>query len=397
MAKGGKRFIDKSKARTFTVVHRSQRDPLYADADAPQHVLAETGRGRNRSRRPANEYGDDDDDDEFEYGSGHYYGEDGEDDDELFDEADMKHMTLDDLEDDMDGDDLMEQIRGAETSLVEVPIAHKSALKEKGKSSAKKKLSIAYFDDEADKDGDEDEDEEEEEDGSNSKGGRRHVRFSLPSDVLPSKRENRSAAANQDDFPRGLMLDLDPEVRETLEKLSDDDCEEGELDDEFIKMLGEDNDEVVEEYRVRSGNVRVEPARSAYDYGEEDEEDDLADFRAWRNRGSRRRSSDDEYDSEDDGSMGSFGSDDREFDRRTVGSAFSMSSSNEEESPVNLGAARNRKETAEEKKARKQAVKAERRDRRADKKQLKAEHQILGMARKQVAAQRAADSIGKIN
>lgn len=34
-----KKFIDKKKAITFHVVHRSQHDPLIVDEKAPQHVL----------------------------------------------------------------------------------------------------------------------------------------------------------------------------------------------------------------------------------------------------------------------------------------------------------------------------------------------------------------------
>ena len=34
-----KKFIDKKNAVTFHLVHRSQRDPLQADDEAPQHVL----------------------------------------------------------------------------------------------------------------------------------------------------------------------------------------------------------------------------------------------------------------------------------------------------------------------------------------------------------------------
>ena len=34
-----KKFIDKKKAVTFHLVHRSQQDPLIADENAPQHVL----------------------------------------------------------------------------------------------------------------------------------------------------------------------------------------------------------------------------------------------------------------------------------------------------------------------------------------------------------------------
>lgn len=34
-----KSFIEKKKAVTFHLVHRSQKDPLAADEKAPQHVL----------------------------------------------------------------------------------------------------------------------------------------------------------------------------------------------------------------------------------------------------------------------------------------------------------------------------------------------------------------------
>lgn len=37
--KNKKKFIDKKKAITFHVVHRSQQDPLIADENAPKHVL----------------------------------------------------------------------------------------------------------------------------------------------------------------------------------------------------------------------------------------------------------------------------------------------------------------------------------------------------------------------
>ena len=33
------KFIDKKSSVTFHLVHRSQRDPLQADDEAPQHVL----------------------------------------------------------------------------------------------------------------------------------------------------------------------------------------------------------------------------------------------------------------------------------------------------------------------------------------------------------------------
>ena len=38
-ARKKKPFIDKKNAITFHLVHRSQKDPLQADEDAPQRVL----------------------------------------------------------------------------------------------------------------------------------------------------------------------------------------------------------------------------------------------------------------------------------------------------------------------------------------------------------------------
>ncbi|XP_026700344.1 protein LTV1 homolog, partial [Athene cunicularia] len=46
-----KPFIDKKKAVTFHLVHRSQRDPLAADDTAPQRVLLPTQKGHEEQRR----------------------------------------------------------------------------------------------------------------------------------------------------------------------------------------------------------------------------------------------------------------------------------------------------------------------------------------------------------
>jgi len=52
MPKGKKRaFIDKKKAVTFHLVHRSQRDPLITDETAPQHVLVESKNRENHEER----------------------------------------------------------------------------------------------------------------------------------------------------------------------------------------------------------------------------------------------------------------------------------------------------------------------------------------------------------
>lgn len=57
MPKGKKRaFIDKKKAVTFHLVHRSQRDPLITDETAPQHVLVESkSRDEERAKRKEEE------------------------------------------------------------------------------------------------------------------------------------------------------------------------------------------------------------------------------------------------------------------------------------------------------------------------------------------------------
>ncbi|MED6282437.1 Protein ltv1 [Characodon lateralis] len=46
-----KSFIEKKKAVTFHLVHRSQRDPLAADEKAPQHVLLPAAKVDTEKRR----------------------------------------------------------------------------------------------------------------------------------------------------------------------------------------------------------------------------------------------------------------------------------------------------------------------------------------------------------
>lgn len=46
-----KAFIDKKKAVTFHLVHRSQKDPLAADEKAPQHVLLPATKVETEKRR----------------------------------------------------------------------------------------------------------------------------------------------------------------------------------------------------------------------------------------------------------------------------------------------------------------------------------------------------------
>nr|CAD7258052.1 unnamed protein product [Timema shepardi] len=47
-ARGKKKFIDHKNAITFSLVHRSQQDPLVTDETAPQHVLVPTGEKQSK-------------------------------------------------------------------------------------------------------------------------------------------------------------------------------------------------------------------------------------------------------------------------------------------------------------------------------------------------------------
>ncbi|KAJ1973311.1 Protein ltv1, partial [Dimargaris xerosporica] len=121
----------------------------------------------------------------------------------------------------------------------------------------------------------------------------------LPPEALPSTEYRPVTAADQEAYPKGLLLDYDPEVRATLEALEDGDCVDDELDDAFFDML--DSTEPVEYIR----DEEVEPL---------DEEQAFI----WRVKQASQQRTAAGSDSV------SCGSDD---DRRTMGTNFSMSSS----------------------------------------------------------------------
>merc|ERR1711871_1107046 len=64
---GKTKFINKKTALNFEVVHRSQRDPLAADADAPQFVLKSIEVGQNKKGRDRKVRFDDDEEGPSEY------------------------------------------------------------------------------------------------------------------------------------------------------------------------------------------------------------------------------------------------------------------------------------------------------------------------------------------
>ncbi|XP_019645219.1 PREDICTED: protein LTV1 homolog [Branchiostoma belcheri] len=57
MPRKKKKFIDNKNAVTFHLVHRSQRDPLLADEDKPQHVLQEVSASSEKRREEQRKYG----------------------------------------------------------------------------------------------------------------------------------------------------------------------------------------------------------------------------------------------------------------------------------------------------------------------------------------------------
>ncbi|EPX71527.1 ribosome biogenesis protein Ltv1 [Schizosaccharomyces octosporus yFS286] len=192
---GRKKFVDKSKAQTFHLVHRSQRDPEYYNEEATERVLVpsdalkKTGRQLNRQDLDA------------EYG-GAVRSNEGE--------AAAYGIFFDDTE-----YDYMQHLRGMgneNATWVAAPAA-------KG-SGQKKKDEVVIKEEEP---------------------------SFLPEEVLPSKEEIKASYQNQQSVPdaiAGFQPDMDPRLREVLELLEHSDMENEEetdgevnLDDEFNNLI----------------------------------------------------------------------------------------------------------------------------------------------------------------
>ncbi|BGP15335.1 hypothetical protein JCM10213_005265 [Rhodosporidiobolus nylandii] len=180
--------------RTFQLVHRSQRDPLINDPDAPDRVLKSVDKGQKRNKDGSTSYApsevdlsiNDADDAAAAAGDAAAYGI-------LFDDADEY--------------DYMQHLRavgggGGETYLVEAPVQEKQGGKGKGKKRG---------------------------DGFEL-APPRPERFEMPEDALPSHPLDElsyTEATTSRAEEKGLRLDLDPSVREVLEALDDDAYAEG--------------------------------------------------------------------------------------------------------------------------------------------------------------------------
>ncbi|NP_001133096.1 LTV1-like [Salmo salar] len=177
-----KAFIDKKKAVTFHLVHRSQRDPLAADEKAPQHVLLPAQKVEVEKRQ----------EEQREFG--------------VFFDDDYNYLQH-----------LRETVR---------PVEWASS----GKSQRGKRTHDFQ-------DGDDNEEYEEEEE----KVTPQTVSFNLPSSVFASEFEEDVGMLNKAAPISGPRLDMDPDIVAALDEDFDFDDPDNMLDDDFILKANDVN------------------------------------------------------------------------------------------------------------------------------------------------------------
>ncbi|KAF3923738.1 hypothetical protein ABW20_dc0107934 [Dactylellina cionopaga] len=237
------KWIDKKAAQTFTLVHRSQRDPLIHDAEASQMVFKEIATpnvplppqpaptfARHRSTNFSSASSSissaskikNISDLESEYGFKSRANEG---------EAAIHGIYYDDTE-----YDYMQHMRdigeSAEAVFIEAPQSQSKQKKGKGptmipeemeeeRSKGKKTL------------------EELLEEDSNAKNAGGTHRVQLPAEVLPSGGYLKRSYQDQQDVPdaiSGFKPDLDPRLREVLEALEDEAYVDDEEEDFFVEL-----------------------------------------------------------------------------------------------------------------------------------------------------------------
>ncbi|KAL9555533.1 hypothetical protein MBANPS3_002318 [Mucor bainieri] len=278
---GKKPFIDKKSAKHFHVVHRSQKDPLINDSEAPDRVLQEVlpiNQMKHKSQQ------------EIERVKAKPQKLTQDEIDQRIGQAAQYGIFFDDGE--YDYTQHLKPIGGTDSVFLEAP-----SKKEKPKT-----LNDSMF---------KDDDVHRDQKNPNL--------FQLPSNVLPSNIEMSVGVMNQTTgLDGGLQPDMDPRLREVLEALSDEEYVENDLDDDFFEALnadGEpydpaedeeyyDSEEEYEDYEVDAEDGEEEINEENYDW--------QAAFNKFKLNQNRRAGSDD-------------GSDD--FDRQTKQTGFSVSSS----------------------------------------------------------------------
>ncbi|RKP06241.1 Low temperature viability protein-domain-containing protein [Thamnocephalis sphaerospora] len=181
-----KNFIDKKNARHFHLVHRSQRDPLIADAEASERVFVEGVSSAAAGKQADDSYDYDEDLDEQPSRAG---------------QAALYGVFLDDAE-----YDYTQHLR---------PMGNLGAVFLEAPSKDRKPT-------------------------RQQPSRRRIPDVSLPQEVLPSTHEMSVGLMNQQAMPQGLQPDMDPELREALEALDIEEFVDENLDDDFFAHLDED-------------------------------------------------------------------------------------------------------------------------------------------------------------
>jgi len=214
------KFIDKKKAVSFRLVHRSQRDPLAADDDAPQHVLqpldGAAGPVDPEERRKT----------QVKYG---VYFEDDYDYMQHLRSVEEYHnvhlsepinapveVDLPDEDDDPEGLRLFRK-----TARGFVPIVEKS--KEGGESSKKSKATAS-----------------KQEEVVNVGDGE----MRLPASVFASGKESKVGLVNRgagNANPSGPLIGWDPDIVEALDEDFDLDDPDNILDDDFVLKANQDD------------------------------------------------------------------------------------------------------------------------------------------------------------
>lgn len=235
MPKTKKKFIDRKKAVTFNLVHRSQRDPLVADETAPQRVLVPVN-----ANVPARK----------------------EKDPELSTEQRKEEQKKYGIYFDDDYNYLQHLKDTKEVTLVLQPKAtHKRKEKQMNRNVV------------------ENEDEEETDATENIK---------LPSSVFASAVEEDVGLMNKA-ASQGLCLDLDPEVVAALDEDFDFEDPDNQLEDNFIELaMGDEGSDIEsDEERSMSGDDDSDKA-FASDLDSDDDSDQSQERRpkmpSWRDK-----------------------------------------------------------------------------------------------------------------
>ncbi|KAI9501282.1 Low temperature viability protein-domain-containing protein [Coemansia spiralis] len=276
----GKKFIDRKSAKTYQLVYRSQEDPLAFEEGSSERVFVELQKNRGAKKSKGKETDQtvqkslrdlqlDDIDDEGDI-------------DKDVGQAALYGIYLDDRE--YDYTKHLRQVGTGGGVLLEAPT-------KKEKQSG---IQILDVDDD---------------DIKNSKG-------SLPAEVMPSKHR---MDIKSEAVPTGLQPYMNPNLRDVLEALDEEEVDE--FDDDFLDKLNADE--------LSSEDENAMDSSGTYDDGEDDDEsfDPNDVFAAVQRMKARQQQydSDEEYDEDD--SQDGVGTGRMPRTARTASTGFSMSSS----------------------------------------------------------------------